>query len=72
MHYNLDIAPNVSWTNPTYSTSADIDYAGNKPSNIVRIGTTTDGSQGKQVALSSDYGSTWYDILQLSYFIRPV
>ncbi|KAK7694577.1 hypothetical protein QCA50_001763 [Cerrena zonata] len=37
----------------------DVDYAGNKPTNIVRIGTTSDNSQGKQVALSTDSGKTW-------------
>ncbi len=49
----------VSYTNPTYSSSSDIDYAGNVPATIVRIGTTTDGSQGKQVAISTDSGVTW-------------
>ncbi|KAH9944442.1 uncharacterized protein BXZ73DRAFT_87336 [Epithele typhae] len=60
VHTNLDKAPTTSRTEPTYTTSSDIDYAGNKPSNIVRVGTSTDGSQGKQIALSSNSGSTWY------------
>lgn len=33
-------------------------YAGNKPTNIVRIG-NGDSSSGKQVALSYNAGSTW-------------
>ncbi|KAI0651786.1 hypothetical protein C8Q79DRAFT_898736 [Trametes meyenii] len=59
VHTDLDKAPLVSFSNPTYSSSSDIDYAGNKPTNIVRVGTTTDGSQGKQIALSTDSGNTW-------------
>ncbi|KAL1952015.1 hypothetical protein VTO73DRAFT_1164 [Trametes versicolor] len=59
VHTSLDSAPLVSYTNPTYSSSSDIDYAGNVPATIVRIGTTTDGSQGKQVAISTDSGVTW-------------
>ena len=53
------------------SLSPTGDYAGNKPSNIVRVGTTTDGSQGKQIALSSDSGSTWYVSHQASLQARP-
>ncbi|RPD82611.1 Oligoxyloglucan reducing end-specific cellobiohydrolase [Lentinus tigrinus ALCF2SS1-7] len=59
VHNDLDKAPSVSFSNPTYSSSSDIDYAGNSPSTIVRVGTTTDGSQGKQVAISNDGGATW-------------
>ncbi|CDO72307.1 Glycoside Hydrolase Family 74 / Carbohydrate-Binding Module Family 1 protein [Trametes cinnabarina] len=59
VHTDLDSPPLVSFSNPTYSSSSDIDYAGNVPTTIVRIGTTTDGSQGKQVAISTDSGNTW-------------
>ncbi|KAI0639337.1 hypothetical protein C8Q77DRAFT_1044471 [Trametes polyzona] len=59
VHTDLDSPPLVSFSNPTYSSSSDIDYAGNVPATIVRIGTTTDGSQGKQVAISTDSGKTW-------------
>ncbi|KAI0724491.1 hypothetical protein C8T65DRAFT_734111 [Cerioporus squamosus] len=59
VHNDLDKAPSVSFSNPTYSSSSDIDYAGNSPSTVVRVGTTTDGSQGKQVAISNDSGVTW-------------
>ncbi|KAL0950941.1 hypothetical protein HGRIS_007696 [Hohenbuehelia grisea] len=58
VHTSLDSAPATSFLNPKWSTSADIDFAGNKPTNIVRIG-TGDSSSGKQVALSTDSGATW-------------
>ncbi|KAK0505873.1 hypothetical protein EDD18DRAFT_1372643 [Armillaria luteobubalina] len=56
VHNDLNVAPSNYYTNPTWTTSADIDYAGNKPTNIVRIGTAT---TGKQVAISTDSGATW-------------
>nr|QCR98305.1 GH74 xyloglucanase [Ganoderma applanatum] len=59
VHNDLDTAPLVSFSNPAYSSSSDIDYAGNKPATIARVGTITDGSQGKQIAISSDSGATW-------------
>ncbi|KIJ46121.1 carbohydrate-binding module family 1 protein [Sphaerobolus stellatus SS14] len=58
VHNSLTTAPSTEFTNPTWSTTANIDFAGNQPSNIVRIG-TGDSSQGKQVAISTDYGVTW-------------
>lgn len=58
VHQSLATAPASHHTNPNWATSADIDFAGNKPSNLVRIG-TGDSSSGKQVAISSDYGVSW-------------
>ena len=58
-HTSLAGAPSTSFLNPTWATASDIDFAGNKPSNIVRVG-TGDSSTGKQVALSGDYGINWY------------
>lgn len=58
VHQSLTTAPATHHTNPNWATSADIDFAGNNPSNVVRIG-TGDSSSGKQVAISSDYGVTW-------------
>ncbi|KAF9015345.1 hypothetical protein BDQ17DRAFT_1386098 [Cyathus striatus] len=58
VHNSLTSAPSTMFTNPTWATASDIDFAGNKPTNIVRIG-TGDSSTGKQVALSSDSGVTW-------------
>ncbi|KAG7099404.1 hypothetical protein E1B28_001257 [Marasmius oreades] len=59
VHKNLDVAPASSYTNPTWATASDIDYAGNKPATIVRIGTGTTSETGKNVAISSDSGATW-------------
>ncbi|KAI0793439.1 Oligoxyloglucan reducing end-specific cellobiohydrolase [Abortiporus biennis] len=58
VHNSLTTAPANSFTNPVWSTAVDVDFAGNKPTNIVRIG-SGDSSSGKQVALSSDSGATW-------------
>ncbi|KAK7049315.1 hypothetical protein VNI00_005916 [Paramarasmius palmivorus] len=57
-HNDLDKAPTVRFQDPEWATSADIDYAGNNPTNIVRIGTDSSG-QTKQVALSSTSGASW-------------
>ncbi|RAH45293.1 putative endoglucanase [Aspergillus brunneoviolaceus CBS 621.78] len=56
-HSNLDAAPNQAFHTPTYGTTNGIDYAGNKPSNIVRSGASDDYPT---LALSSNFGSTWY------------
>ena len=39
VHTSLTTAPTHSWTNPEWSTTADLDFAGNSPSSLVRIGT---------------------------------
>jgi len=54
-HVNLDISPNNSFQNPFYSTTSDLDYAGAKPLNIVRIGNSNSASI-VQMALSTDGG----------------
>ncbi|KAK7461821.1 hypothetical protein VKT23_008252 [Stygiomarasmius scandens] len=58
VHNDLDTPRSAEFSNPIWSTTADLDFAGNKPSIIVRTG-TGDATQGKQVALSSDSGATW-------------
>lgn len=58
VHQSLTSPPSTKFTNPSWATSADIDYAGAQPSNLVRIG-TGDSTSGKQVAISSDSGATW-------------
>jgi xyloglucan-specific exo-beta-1,4-glucanase len=55
-HKNLDTAPTQAFHTPTYGTTDDLDYAGNKPSNIVRTGSSTTDIQ---IALSTDFGVTW-------------
>ncbi|KAJ7071296.1 Oligoxyloglucan reducing end-specific cellobiohydrolase [Mycena amicta] len=60
VHTSLTAPPPLSavWTNPSWATTADLDYAGTAPLTIVRIG-TGDSTSGKQVALSNDGGNTW-------------
>jgi hypothetical protein len=55
-HSNLDTAPKQAFHTPTYGTTNDLDYAGNKPSNIVRTGSS---DTEIKIALSYDYGVTW-------------
>lgn len=58
VHNNLDTPPSVSYTNPTWSSTFGIDFAGNNPSYIVRVGTGSSSSV-IQCALSTDGGVTW-------------
>ncbi|KAK7064455.1 carbohydrate-binding module family 1 protein [Favolaschia claudopus] len=60
VHNSLTKPPVLAdyWSNPKWSTTADLDFAGNVPNSIVRIG-TGDSTQGKQVAISNDGGKTW-------------
>lgn len=59
-HTNLDVAPNQPFHTPTYGTTNDLDYAGNKPANIVRAGSrTTASTTDIQVAVSNDFGVSW-------------
>ncbi|KDR85178.1 hypothetical protein GALMADRAFT_218259 [Galerina marginata CBS 339.88] len=58
VHNNLNTPPAIGFINPTWPTTLDLDFAGNKPTNIVRIG-SGDSTTGKQVALSTDSGATW-------------
>jgi xyloglucan-specific exo-beta-1,4-glucanase len=57
-HESLTQSPSINFANPYYATTPDIDFAGQKPLNIVRIG--NDGSSStSQMALSTDGGKTW-------------
>ncbi|KAK0617291.1 hypothetical protein B0T14DRAFT_538873 [Immersiella caudata] len=53
---DLGTPPNTPWMTPMWTTSTDVDYAGNKQESIVRIG-NSEGSQ--QVAVSSNGGVSW-------------
>jgi xyloglucan-specific exo-beta-1,4-glucanase len=53
---DVGTSPDTPWMGPMWTTSTDVDYAGNKPERIVRIG-NSEGSQ--QVALSSNGGASW-------------
>ncbi|KAF7560154.1 hypothetical protein G7046_g3990 [Stylonectria norvegica] len=53
---DLGTPPAKAWSNPMFTTSTSVDYAGNKVSNVVRVG----NEQGSQmVAVSTDGGVTW-------------
>jgi xyloglucan-specific exo-beta-1,4-glucanase len=58
VHTSLTTPPAQEMMTPEWSTAADLDYAGNEPSNMVRIGADT-GSATQQVAVSSNSGSDW-------------
>lgn len=58
VHDNLNTPRTTEYSNPTWTTTVDMDFAGNKPATIVRIG-NGDSSTGRQVALSYDSGYTW-------------
>lgn len=57
-HKDLDVAPDQMFQTPSYGTTDSIDYAGNKPSNIIRSGSPRDTTL-PQVAVSSDFGVKW-------------
>ncbi|KAH6955854.1 hypothetical protein BKA56DRAFT_681308 [Ilyonectria sp. MPI-CAGE-AT-0026] len=54
---DLGTSPNKAWDTPLWTTSSSVDYAGNKVSNVVRVGNAA-GSYN--VAMSSNGGSSWY------------
>ncbi|KAL2020393.1 hypothetical protein VTK56DRAFT_8436 [Thermocarpiscus australiensis] len=53
---DLGTSPKTPWMNPMWTSSTDVDYAGNKPDNVVRVGNT---AGTPQIALSTDGGLTW-------------
>ncbi|PGH22974.1 hypothetical protein AJ80_02889 [Polytolypa hystricis UAMH7299] len=57
---DLTKSPEVAWINPSYATNTGVDYAGNKPQSAVRVGNS--GSEGNQIAVSSDGGKTWAEL----------
>ena len=58
VHTNLNQAPAAEFSTSTATGITGLDYAGNKPTTIVRVG-NGDASDGKQIAISSDSGNTW-------------
>ena len=74
-HTDLDKAPSSAYTNPTFSSGVSLDYAGNKPSTIVRphyvmailtlidvqvrVGNSKNDATTPQIALSYDSGASW-------------
>ncbi|KAJ3933601.1 MAG: hypothetical protein NXY57DRAFT_959796 [Lentinula lateritia] len=57
-HTSLTTPPAQEFQNPEWATAIDIDYAGNTPTDIVRIGNNA-GSTLQQVAVSTDSGNSW-------------
>jgi len=53
---DLGTSPQAPWMDPIWTSATDVDYAGNKVSNVVRVGNSA-GSP--MVAISSDGGATW-------------
>lgn len=53
---DLKTSPATAWENPFWSSSTDVDYAGNEPANVVRVGNAA-GSQ--MISISSDGGASW-------------
>lgn len=58
VHNSLDTPPTIGFKNPFWATSLDLDYAGNKPASVVRVGSDGSGAT-KQIAVSSNSGVTW-------------
>ncbi|KAK3692309.1 hypothetical protein B0T22DRAFT_446973 [Podospora appendiculata] len=53
---DLGTSPQTNWMTPEWTSSTDVDFAGNKVANVVRIG---NGADSQQVAVSSDGGVKW-------------
>lgn len=57
VHTSLTTAPENSFLGVAWSTTVDIDFAGQEPTNMVRIGNTD--STVLQIAVSTDSGNSW-------------
>lgn len=55
---DLDTSPDAYWEDPVWSTASSVDYAGNSPASLVRVG-DTEAATTPQVALSTDGGASW-------------
>lgn len=62
VHDDLTKYPSIEFDISIASGVTGLDYAGNKPTNFVRVGNAdvSSGTAGPQVALSTDSGKTWY------------
>jgi xyloglucan-specific exo-beta-1,4-glucanase len=58
LHTDINTPPKTSYINPMYATVVDLDWAGNAPNVIVRVGNDGSGTV-QQVAVSLDGGATW-------------
>jgi len=53
---DLSSSPKATWNNPKFTSTGGVDFAGNAPAKVVRVGNDVGA---KMVALSQDGGSTW-------------
>ncbi|KAK2758283.1 Xyloglucanase [Arachnomyces sp. PD_36] len=54
----LTEVPKDAWTNPLFASNSGVDYAGNKPNAVVRVGTDPAGT-ASQIAVSEYWASSW-------------
>jgi xyloglucan-specific exo-beta-1,4-glucanase len=59
IHNSFTSPPTAPFATPSYGTTTGIDFAGNKPTNVVRVGGVS-GDTNPQIALSTDGGNTWF------------
>lgn len=55
---DVDTPAKAAWTNPSISTTVDVDFAGNVADRVLRVGNGSDGTK-PQVLTSDDGGLTW-------------
>ncbi|KAG8955411.1 hypothetical protein FRC04_008762 [Tulasnella sp. 424] len=57
-HSSLTTPPTTPFNTPLYSSVVDVDWAGQAPTNLVRVGNDAT-SADRQIALSTDSGASW-------------
>jgi hypothetical protein len=62
VHDKLDASPAGMFSNPIFSNTNTIDFAGQAPNVVVRSGTSNDKGKGPTLAYSTDYGHSWAPI----------
>ncbi|KIO29296.1 glycoside hydrolase family 74 protein [Tulasnella calospora MUT 4182] len=59
VHNSLDAVPTTKFTGPLWGGVTSLDWAGQVPATILRIGNDGGNTNGKQVAISTNSGSSW-------------
>ncbi|GAB7191149.1 xyloglucanase [Kineococcus sp. NUM-3379] len=57
VHHDLDRAPDMMFQNPYFSSGTGVDFAGQRPQVVARVGNTY--GTGKRFGVSADGGATW-------------
>lgn len=73
-HEDLDTSPSEQFTNPVFSNTNTIDYAGLAPQVVVRSGTPAPRNHSPDVptlAFSTDFGRTWSPLITPSSPLAP-